>query len=234
MPGVMSTGCQKRSGQSTVWDSENPQACDADADEKEDAPGADEETEEEEPSAAPCWSSEDENSEEDDASEAADDVASNDAEASLATEETEDAEVTGADETLDGAADDAGTLLRGTDERGTDDLGGLSPPPPDVPGAEDAGADDAGTLLDAGAGGSLVMVKLLLWSGASWRQDTSPCIWKFVEPWFTPAALPGPVSWSMNVVLCAAIAAPVRAQNPVAARSSEREVPMTERLRVMG
>ncbi len=100
--------------------------------------------------------------------------------------------------------------------------------------ADEAGADDVGTLLDAGAGGSLVIWKVLLWSGASWRHDTSPCIWKLGEPCVTPAALPGPVSCSMNVALCAAITAPVKAQKPVAARSSERVVPMTERLRVMG
>lgn len=146
--------------------------------------------------------------------------------AALETEETE---------ALDGVTDEAGALLRGVDERGADDLGGTSPPPPDVPaGADEAGMEDAGTLLDAGAGGSFVMLKLLLWSGASWRQDTSPCIWKLGEPCVTPAALPGPVSCNMNVALCAAITAPVKAQKPVAARSSEREVPMTERMRVMG
>jgi hypothetical protein len=129
-----------------------------------------------------------------------------------------------------------GALLLGADERGTDDRGGgTSPPPPDVPaGADEAGTEEAGALLEARAGGSFVMLKLLLWSGDSWRHDTSPCIWKFVEPCVTPAALPGPTSVSTNVALCPATAAPAKAQKPVAARSSERVVPMTERLRVMG
>lgn len=144
---------------------------------------------------------------------------------------------------LDGAADDpAGTLLRGADERGADDAGGFvvvvpspRPPPSEVSeGVEDVGAEEAGALLDAGAGGSFVIWNVVLWRGASWRHETSPCIWKLGEPCVTPAALPGPVSWSMNVVLCAAIAVPAKAQKFAAARSSESEVPMTERLRVMG